>query len=238
MSNRIVVFSDIQGNSVALNAMFDTLRKLPDFDSFEYVCLGDVASGYNPNAVLDSLREYHVSCVRGNMDDVILNPEPYTGDDEDEQLFNEIDFWASAQLTPINQEFLDYLAMSILYSTDAGNYKFFHGGTDDYNIALSFDTPPDELEKHLAGLASVSFTGHTHQQFMIPVDNKLLINPGSIGFPDPLQNDKRPLRAQFMLLDEGRFEFVTVNYSVEDFTFAVMNSGMPHASWYLNDWDI
>jgi|GEM_PF-5401538 len=236
MTNRLVVFSDVQGNSVALQAMFDYTKNLPDDDSLEYICLGDVACGYAPNTVLDLLRENDVRCIRGNMDDVILNPEVYTGDDESEKFYNGIDRWASARLTQINRDFLAKFFRN-LHITGDRFYRFAHGTPDDNTVALDYDTPQHILQMYMIG-SRILFTGHTHKPMMIQLGDNLLINPGSIGFPDTDLNGKRPLRAQFVIVDEGRFEFITVNYKREDFSFAVMNSGMPHAIWYLGLWDI
>ena len=236
MANRIVVFSDIQGNSVALNAMFDWLKKLPDFDRLDFICLGDVACGYAPNAVLDTLREHQVHCVRGNMDDVILKPQAYTGDDDDEKRFNEMDFWASKQLTQINQEFLNKASSSYKVNRFGTKLYFTHGNFFD-NESVRKPAPKSGGINFNEDFA-VLFTGHWHMQTMNPWSDRVHIMVGSIGFPDSQPGGKRPLRAQFVIVDEGRFEFVTVNYSLADFSFAVMNSGMPHATWYLSFWDI
>lgn len=235
---RIIVFSDVQGNSLALEALLTQVTNLPDFEASLLICLGDVACGYAPNQVLDLLRQHHVQCVRGNMDDVLLNPTHYAGDDDTEKHYNAMDRWASLQLSSSNRAYLQNSLPSIEQTHHGKNYFFAHGSPDSYNVPLDYKMPESDLEKFMPDNSDVLFTGHTHQQFLVPVADKTLVNPGSIGFPDPLSNGNRPLQAEFAIIEEGHIQLHRLSYSSKVFIERVQASAMPHAEWYLSQWQI
>lgn len=235
---RIIVFSDVQGNSVALETMLANVITLPEFEASLLICLGDVACGYAPNQVLDLLRQYDVQCIRGNMDDVLLNPPQYAGDDEDEQRYNVMDTWASLKLSSHNRSYLQNTVPNLTQSHQGINYFFAHGSPHDYDMPLNYDMQESDLLRYIPDRVDVLFTGHTHGQFLVPVADKTLVNPGSIGFPDPLSDGKRPLRAQFAIIEDGHTSFYSLHYDAEKFIESVRATGMPHAEWYLSQWQL
>jgi predicted phosphodiesterase len=105
---------------------------------------------------------------------------------------------------------------------------------DDTRFLLVHATPRDPLDEYapadkdfwarrLADVeADVVCVGHTHQQFVLEIGDKLLINPGSVGQP----RDGDP-RAAYAIIEDNRLELKRVEYPVEDAVRVVLESTLP-----------
>ncbi len=238
---KVAIISDIQGNAFALEAVFAHLEaEKPD----AIVCLGDVACGAEPVAVLDLLRSHQCLTVKGNMDDVILSPETYTGEDEMLRKYAEMDQWCSEQLNEFDrayiQSFQPFLTLKL---ADQIELLCFHGSPKSYDDVIEAVTPDDELSRLLDGYeARVMATGHMHTPMLRHWQQTLLLNPGSVGLPDGGNRGKMPTRAEYALVsyDAGhtQVKFSTVEYDAREFQRRILASGMPHAGWYLSLWQL
>lgn len=238
---KIAIISDIQGNALALEVVFAHLQsEQPD----AIVCLGDVASGPEPAAVLDLLRSHHCLTIKGNMDDVILNPEIYTGEDETLRKYSEMDQWGNEQLTEADRAYLkSFQPLLTLKFADQVELLCFHGSPKSYDDVLEATTPDEELSRLLAGYsAQVMATGHMHTPMLRRWQQTLLLNPGSVGLPDGGKRGKMPTRAEYALVSyENRqlqVSFNAVDYDAQAFQHRVLASGMRHADWYLSLWQL
>jgi diadenosine tetraphosphatase ApaH/serine/threonine PP2A family protein phosphatase len=70
--------------------------------------------------------------------------------------------------------------------------------------------------------ADVVCVGHTHQQYVLEVGSKLVINPGSVGQP----RDGDP-RAAYAVIEDNRVELKRAEYPVEDTVRVVLDSSLP-----------
>ncbi|HEX2620716.1 MAG TPA: metallophosphoesterase family protein [Phototrophicaceae bacterium] len=238
MKIAIAIISDIQGNALALETALDQIySERPDL----IVSLGDVASGPEPVAVVELLRQYRCLTVRGNMDDVILNPVPYTGDDETSRNYAEMDLWCSTQLSDVDREFLNSFQPHI--AIEMGQSKTllcFHGSPQSYDDVIESQTPDDVLAQLFTGYsATVMATGHMHRPMLRHFQNMRLLNPGSIGLPGGGHTLMRPI-AEFALViatdNALTVSFCSVEYDAQEFQRRVLASGMPHSAWYLTKW--
>jgi len=66
--------------------------------------------------------------------------------------------------------------------------------------------------------------GHTHHPYVLPVGDKLVINPGSVGQP----RDGDP-RAGYLLWDDEAwtFEHVRLEYDLERTVDRILDAGLP-----------
>lgn len=244
---RIGIFSDMHGNAIAFEAVLSALRA----EGIEqFVCLGDVAAtGPQPREVVQRLRDLRCPVVMGNTDDHVLTPSEPDSDDENTIRIREIDQWSAAQLSPDERAFVASFAPTVtLPLADGGSLLGYHGSPRSYNDILLPSTPTEELDALLGNVtATVLAGGHTHQQMLRRHRRALVVNPGSVGLPvDRVPADssaRNPAWAEFAVLtsdDDGslRVELRRIPFDVQALLSAARQSGMPHAEWYVADWDI
>lgn len=240
---RLVLFADVQGNAIALEAIFAHAGR---FQPDATLCLGDIASGAQPRETIHLLRKYNVLCVRGNMDEVLLTPElsaPIDNDSDENRKFHEIDLWGAAQLSADDQAFLRDLPLTLRYALDEKqSILCFHGAPQDINAPLDSRTSEEDLTHWLADYSgSIMATGHMHLPMLRTFGDTTIINPGSAGLP---YGGKRlmPPQAQYALIEVEAgtvsIHFYTVAYNGDTLKNVIFSSGMPHADWYAGLWVI
>lgn len=204
---RILIVSDIHANLVALDAI------IKDADRFDRVwCLGDVVGyGPEPNACIDRLRRYDLTCLAGNHDWAVLDKldlEEFNPDARRSAI------WTRNQLNPESLSWLSALPERI--PVQESKFTLVHG-SPRYPIWEYVLTP---------AVARINFdhfdtpfclVGHTHvpvlyryhreeqmataepmpEGFPIALGpERMMINPGSVGQP----RDGDP-RAAYAILD-------------------------------------
>ena len=174
---KIVVFGDIHGNKYPLEYLFKNEKA----DMF--VCLGDIV-GYGPfnNECIDIILENKVQSIRGNHEDMFIQGHP---DKSCSQLAK--DFFA-----------ISYSFFSEPYKKELKKFPI----TLKWEDALFLHTI---LDKHIYGdttletsLTGKIFIGHSHVQFLRPLTNGFICNPGSLG------QNRTPLK-------KGLSEYITYN---------------------------
>lgn len=192
------IISDIHGHLSALTAVLSDIRSL---GVSEIICLGDiVGGGPNPGECIDLVMQNCSIVVRGNNDPVIRTEAggvsvPGVSDS------------AGGERARIS--FLQRLPDR----ASDGDLLFVHGSpfrpVSEYVFPEDLLTP-GKLDRIFALIPRYCFHGHTHfaglfagtQRFFQPADigfrytlgeEKLLINPGSVG--QPRDGDRRPAYA-------------------------------------------
>jgi len=179
---RVALISDIHGNEVALRAVRDSIARV---GVDQVVCLGDVATlGPRPAFVIETLRELGCPCILGNHDEFLLDPGLIHTYTEAPVIVEAVD-WCRSQLSSEDLGFLRTFQGSLEIPLDAGaKLLLFHGSPRSHMEDLLATTPPDELDRLLAGrAAAVMAGGHTHIQMLRQHRGMLLVNPGSVGLP-------------------------------------------------------
>jgi predicted phosphodiesterase len=243
---RIGIFGDIHGNMVAFAAVLAALQA----EGIErLVCLGDVAaSGPQPRAVVQRLRALRCPVVMGNADEEVLNPpDPAASADEDTRRIREINRWTAAQLSADERAFVASFASTVTIPlADGGSLLCYHGSPRSYDDILLSATPAEELDALLGdATATVLAGGHTHQQMLRRHHKALVINPGSVGLAfdrvPPGPGTRNPSWAEYAVLTCGagdlRVELRRARFDGVALVAAARASGMPHAEWYVSDWD-
>jgi putative phosphoesterase len=207
---RLGVISDVHGNCVALEAVFEDM---PSVDGL--LCAGDVV-GYNPwpAECVEFVRERAIPTVMGNHDRAVASDSPFR--------FNSM---AKAGVEyarrHLDDDALDWLASLPDSQTVAdGRVKAVHGHPDDPDRY----TYPDEFSPRMLGDEDVLVTGHTHVQGHRIFDEGIVMNPGSVGQP----RDSDPRAAYAVVdLDDLSVEERRVEYGVDAVVEAVEETDLP-----------
>ncbi len=182
---RIALFSDIHGNIVGLQAILKRLDQLGGADVL--FALGDfLAIGPGAEDVIDLLLAREVHMVRGNWDEVFIDPDAYIAK-ADPQFRSTVArhfAWLQHNLSPSAQALLAGLPLHIELAVAPDHTLFVcHAAPDDpWSDACSAATPTARLQ-HIFGHvdAEIIAYGHYHAHHVIPLDGKLLINVASVG---------------------------------------------------------
>jgi len=236
---RIGVISDIHGNLVALDTVLSALeRHKPN----SVVCLGDVAAdGPDPLGCLRRLRELGCDMVMGNTDADLLFGRAQASEDEDWQKFFAIEAWAMDRLSEADKTFMESFQSTVTVSlTNELEALCYHGSPRSFNDILRADTPEGTFGPWFDGVdATLLIGGHTHGQMARRWKDRLLVNPGSVGMP--FEMGKCPLWAEYAVINiQGRQPTVTLCRTPVDFVklkASVEHSDMPHAGWWLSNWE-
>jgi len=239
---RVAILSDIHGNNVALEAVLSDLKKIqPDM----LVCLGDVAViGPHPQKVIEQLRSLECSFVMGNTDSWVLAPKPWETENEVQQAFLEIELWCAQQLSNEDLEFISkFQSIQEIIIENGEIMLCCHGSPRSYNDVIGSTTSEEELDNFLSGVqAKILVSGHTHEPMYRVYQDKVLINPGSVGLPRIIKGEqvRHPLWAEYAVVECGNDDFGLelrrTSVKKEALEQAVADSGMPHAKLWLRDW--
>ena len=163
---RVAALYDIHANLPALEAV---LAEAGDADLL--LVGGDFSRGPMPAETVDRLRGLaeRVRFIRGNADRIAA------GEGE----------WEAGRLGAERLEFLAGLPETATVEVDGlGPVLFCHGSPRGDEDIVTAVTPPDRLERILAGVSEpVVVCGHTHHQFELRSRATRIVNAGSVGMP-------------------------------------------------------
>ena len=241
----VAIISDIHGNLIALDAV---LSAVADRKIKQIICLGDVAAtGPQPHEVIARFKQIGCPVVMGNTDDWLLEPKLKEGDKQDMQRIQEMEFWASQQLTSEDRAYLSGFQPTISSTLENGKRLLaYHGSPRSYREHIHPAMPDRDLDVALAGhQADIFIGGHTHMQMFRRHRRSLVLNPGSVGlafdhawpFDNTVQN---PPWAEYAIIDTRNgvlnVELHRVSFDVQTFIQITLASGMPHAEWSARQW--
>lgn len=207
---KYAIISDIHGNMPALEAVLEDAKKI---GVDEYIFLGDycLCSPF-PNEVVNTIRNMtHSHVVGGNEEDyfdTIINQEENTWVNGQYSTLH----WGYNAITKDNLNYLSNLPKELNIQDSNAPIRGFHcsktyfNGTrveeftnnnysknyrkktftrEEYiNTINNTLINDDNLKQVLTKIPDGIYTfGHTHVQWHMQIENKLLINPGSCGLP-------------------------------------------------------
>lgn len=181
---RILIFSDMHGNAVGLDAMLADVQG-EAFD--QMVCLGDaIQGGPQPAAVVARLRNLGCPVVMGNADAWLLSGEESGGEhiaEERKRKMAAVRLWSLAHLSAADCAFIRAFQPTVEIALDHGRKLLcYHGSPHSFDDVILPTTPDEEVRRFLAPAAMTIYTGgHTHIQFMRHVGRTFHFNPGSVG---------------------------------------------------------
>lgn len=212
---QIGLVSDIHANLPAFEAV---LEDMPDVE--EIVCVGDVV-GYNPwpRECLERVREVASVTVQGNHDRTVETPKRYAANRMAEAGLE----YAKEELTEQGRQWLQALPREATFGDD--RYLLVHSHPESLGKYV-YPREFPELRAYLDEYDGIVL-GHTHVQHEATVDDRLILNPGSVGQP----RDGDP-RAAYAVLDTETNEAKRrrVEYDVDLVVDAIAEAGLPERS--------
>ncbi len=224
---RFLILSDIHSNLEAL----ETVMRKAEGQYDRVMCCGDVVGyGPNPNEVTEYIRELDPLIVRGNHEKAALGLVDLT-------LFNPLAkkaaLWTQSVLTPENSDYLQRIPSG---PQDESQFTIIHGSLlDEDEYLVDLDEALQTLHKTWNPL---TFFGHTHvqggfvlfkdgragflnpemkkgiheSQLRVDLENKFLVNPGSVGQPRDYD-----WRAAYLIYDQEQqlVRYFRTEYPVE-----------------------
>jgi len=213
--DQIALISDIHGNLPALETVLADIRRR-GIDTI--YCLGDlVGKGPDSARVVDICREVCRAVVMGNWDDRMVHaPDRPTRR------------WHRERLGPARLDYLRALPPCLDFQMSGKRVRLVHASPQGVHHRVRIRA---EIEQHRAMFHNTPFTGFAHpapdvvaygdihHAYLLPVDDKMLFNVGSVG--NPL--DFIPLACYAILSGElnsprpGPFEieFVRLLYDID-----------------------
>lgn len=221
---RIALFSDIHGNSHALDAVSQDIQKQGGVDA--YWILGDlVAIGPDPISVLERLTSLeNTRFIRGNGDRYTISGERPSPSIEDVRnnfeaisVFKDVNesfAWTQGAVTVSGYlEFLSQLPLHLeTVLTDGTKFLGVHAsfGKDD-GVGVKPETSDNDLRDLFEGCnADLVCVGYTHKSSDRQIDNIRIVNVGSLS--NPTTED---LRASYSLLDIDSSGYQLKHYKVD-----------------------
>ena len=204
---RYAIIADTHANLAALTAVLDDIKQRGGVE--EVWCLGDVVGyGPDPHQCIELLRQYNHVCIAGNHDWAAIGKIDTSDFNPDATAACH---WTTQQLSLEDVEYLSNLPLVI----ERDNFTLVHGSPRDpiWEYLLSTSSAGENFDFFQSQFCLV---GHSHMPLIFeynetktcslikfPTDaelrlseNRLIINPGSIGQP----RDSDP-RASYAIYD-------------------------------------
>lgn len=226
---KIAVFSDIHGNAIALEAVFNDINSR----NIDLVfCGGDlVGYGAYPNEVINLIRKHRIPTIMGNYDDGVGFNKPDCGCAYTDPRMKELGQisleWTKKQVNFENRSFLRSLLERIQFTACGKKILIVHGSPRKINEYLFADRPEESVLRVFdSENVDIIICGHTHLPYTRVMDSKCLINAGSVG--KPKDGDQRAAYTVLKLTESSlETEVIRVKYDVERMAQAVETSGLP-----------
>ena len=177
---KIGVLSDIHGNSYALQKVLGQARK--EKVQKLYI-LGDfVGYYYDPDKVLEMLKEWDYDFIRGNHEDLLsCLKENKISELEVVQKFGNGHKTALQKLSEAQQTQLINAPNKKKVIIDGVRILLCHGSPYDAGLYLYPDTEKEILDKCDVSDMDFVMIGHSHYSFIYKNKKSILINVGSVG---------------------------------------------------------
>lgn len=182
------IISDVHGNALALTAVLNDI-KARKIDTI--INLGDYFFGaLQPEAVADLLRANPMTCISGNTDREILESFTKKSDKADmERVVNDLSEESIAWLKSLpGTASIDSLIFAC-HGTPESDNEYLVEKVTEHGVFVYNDEELIEKTRHIN--ERIILCGHSHVNRVIYLsNNKIILNPGSVGLPAYLGNGK------------------------------------------------
>jgi putative phosphoesterase len=212
---RILLIADVHANWPALRAINEPYDVC--------LCLGDLVDyGLQPSPCIAWVKEHARYTVRGNHDHGAAQNVTVNGQSGFKYLTGITRPLTRQLLSTDELKYLGRLPVTQAVTLDHVRYFMVHA------------TPRDPLDEYAAGDpeqwarrleqidADVVCVGHTHVPYVLEINGKVVVNPGSVGVP----RDGDP-RAAYAILQGTKVELKRVEYPVEESVKVIEESTLP-----------
>jgi len=214
---RVVILSDVHGNSTALDAVLRDIDATGGADRI--IVNGDLcAFGPRPEESLARLRSLpNATFVQGNTDRyLVARPSPVPATDSTPARLRAGCGWAAARIGEDGLRFLAALPnRQEVDDAHAGRLLVVHASPRSDEEGIGPDTTPAQLSEIMTGIdAAFLCCGHTHVPWRGQWGGTTIINEGAVGFP--MDGDSRASYATAVLEPQAwHVELHRVVYDVD-----------------------
>ena len=192
-------------------------------------------------------RDLGCRCVLGYSDEFLFTLD--TGseelDPEERERVLSVGRWSQEQLSERDRELIRSFEPTVEFDLGGLRLVCCHGSPRSNEQIVLPETSRDDL-RELIGSADAVAGGHVHLQWSERLGDKVWFSAGSVGLvwehKDPL--DERPFLpfAEYALAsvedDTVAIEFRRLPFDFQKVAAAYRSSGMPHAEWFVNQWQV
>ncbi len=223
---KIAIISDLHGNITATKEVLEDIKsKKVD----KIYCTGDLV-GYAPfpNEIIELIRNNNIKTVQGNHDEKVGRSnndiiKDLDGLSDNKKAMN----WTKQNVTMENKEWLKNLPSEIMLTIDGYNILFVHGSPSS-NSEYIYEHSDNQMEISSKLKENILIFGHSHIPFYKKVNNKLLINAGSVGKPKHGDSRSSYVTVDF-LEEEILVNIVYLEYDVEKIFDHILKSPIPNS---------
>ena len=211
----VLIISDVHGNYHAL----DSVMKEVKYDAM--LCCGDIVVDYPfPQQCIRTLRDCCAHICMGNNDYNVAYDKKASDfiNQKYTRLAKDLDRNTELTIELINdnaKKFLRQLPRECRFILDGISFYMNHTAPHlSVHHYLDENTPRSELADYYQEIeADVIVTGHTHVPYVKNFEDKILVNPGSVG-----QSRDGDPRASFATFDTAtrRFELRKLEYDIKE----------------------
>ena len=197
----ILAASDIHANPFPLREIL----KKEKFDTS--IFLGDIVDyGPYPAETIDLVRQTFDIVIQGNHDYAAANNADCLCGQEN----HELSVYTRENLTfpMIGKEDIQYLKSlepTLTREFDGMTYEMSHGSPSNrlYGYMYPWKISSEFLRNEIGRPADsdIIMVGHTHYQFYVPFEGKILVNPGSVGQP------RDATYPSYLIIDTDKMQF-------------------------------
>lgn len=224
------IISDLHSNLAALQAVFDDIDKRGVKEVF---CLGDIVGyGPQPKECLDLIINRGVVSIMGNHDHAVFyEPTNFNTGAERASYWTRQALEDEPDKEKRNQRwsFLGRMPVRL----EMGSILLVHGSprrpVNEYIFPDDIYTNTAKISANFEKVKHLCFVGHTHVPgvfledpdfygvdelegvYPISENERAIINVGSVGQPRD-----QDIRSSYVVISEGKIEFVRVEYDIED----------------------
>lgn len=216
----MVIIADVHSNIIALQ---EVMKREKHVDLI--LCAGDLV-GYNswPNECIRLIQENGIPSVLGNHDAAIaagsydtMNPQAKLALHYTHQIISDG-----------NREYLNSLSKKLTIQVEDVTFCVYHGSPLFPLKQYVYPWAPQRFLRTLVDMVegNVLILGYTHIPMLFNFNDKLLINPGSVGQP----RDKNPQASYMILQIEGsriNVQHHRVDYNIDVVVSKIIEIGLP-----------
>lgn len=229
---KIAALYDIHGNFPALRAVLDEVNFLqPDW----IVIGGDIVSGPMPVQTLECLfnlqKNVRVTFIRGNGDREVVEASRGLGLENLSEQGHKTQQWVAEQLTDRHIEFLSNLkSVTSLHAEYIGDLLFCHATPISDSDIFTPKSSKEHLEKIFENVKQpIIVCGHTHMQFKLKFEKKIIFNSGSVGMPFAKQPG-----AYWLFINSDEIQFKRTSYDLNAAAKLFRQSNDPYVDDFIN----
>jgi putative phosphoesterase len=219
---RILLLADIHANWSALKEV--------DEPCDACFFLGDLVDyGLEPVPCIEWVQKHAQYAIRGNHDHAVAQRAATNGRNGFKYLSGTTRQITWQLLEPDHLRYLGSLPVTRRVTLAGVRFLLVHATPRD---PLDEYAPGDPAfwSRRLRGVdADVICVGHTHLPYVLHVDDKVVVNPGSIGQP----RDGDP-RASYAIWEDGQVELKRITYPVEEVVQRFHDSQLPELARQLS----